>query len=86
MKFGNIVRIKPHDISKVTTLRKKVLAAKHMASLQLLCTAGGNRARLDARMEFKVLELLAKGGGSWSCTGLYLCSRVTYINLKTIIK
>jgi hypothetical protein len=30
-----------------------------MASLQLLCTVGGNQARLDARTEF---EILAKGG------------------------
>ena len=30
----------------------KALAAKHTASLQLLCTAGGNQARLDARNEF----------------------------------
>ena len=27
-----------------------------MASLQLLCTVGGNQARLDARTEFKILE------------------------------
>ena len=40
----------------------KVLSAKHTASLQLLCTAGGNQARLDARTEFKNLEPLAKGG------------------------
>ena len=33
----------------------KVLAAKHTALLQLLCTVGGNQARLDARTEF-VLE------------------------------
>jgi len=32
----------------------EVLAAKHTASLQLLCTVGGNQARLDARSEFKI--------------------------------
>ena len=40
----------------------KVLAAKHTASLQLLCTVGGNQARLDARTEFEILELSPKGG------------------------
>jgi len=32
----------------------EVLAAKHTASLQLLCTVGGNQARLDARSEFAI--------------------------------
>jgi hypothetical protein len=41
----------------------KVLAAKHTASLQLLCTVGGNQARLDARTEFKNLERSPKEGG-----------------------
>ena len=40
----------------------KVLAAKHTASLKLLCTVGGNQARLDVRTEFKNLEPSAKGG------------------------
>ena len=40
----------------------KVLAAKHTASLQLLCTVGGNQARLDVRTEFKILEPSLKGG------------------------
>ena len=51
---------------KITTLQRKadceqlqVLAAKHTASLQLLC---GKQARSDARSEFKILEALAKGG------------------------
>ena len=39
---------KDHD-----TAIAKVLAAKHTASLQLLCTVGGNQARSDARSEFK---------------------------------
>ena len=42
----------------------KVLAAKHTASLQLLCTVGGNQARSDARSEFEILERSLKGGGS----------------------
>ena len=46
----------------LTTCRSKVLAAKHTASLQLLCTVGGNQARLDARTEFKILEPSPKGG------------------------
>jgi hypothetical protein len=39
-----------------------VLAAKHTASLQLLCTVGGNQARSDARTECKILELSLRGG------------------------
>ena len=42
--------------------RSKVLVAKHTALLQLLCTAGGNEARLDARTEFEILEHSLKGG------------------------
>jgi hypothetical protein len=56
MKFGNIVQVETSRyLAKITTLqrpiaaRSKVLAAKHTASLQLLCTVGGNQARLDAR-------------------------------------
>ena len=54
---------------KITTLQRKadceqlqVLAAKHTASLQLLCTVGGNQARSDARSEFEILEPSPKGG------------------------
>ena len=55
-KFGNIVRVETSRyLTKITTLRKaarsNVLVAKHTASLQLLCTAGGNQAKLDARTE-----------------------------------
>jgi hypothetical protein len=56
-KFGNIVRVgASRYLTKITTLRRKaarsnVLVAKHTASLQLLCTAGGNQAKLDARTE-----------------------------------
>ena len=42
---------------------KIVLACRHMRSLQLLCTAGGNQARSDARSEFEILERSPKGGG-----------------------
>ena len=72
MKFGNIVRVETSRyLTKITALRRKadrksarskVLAAKHTASLQLLCTVGGNQARLDARTEFKILERSPKGG------------------------
>ena len=41
--------------------RNKVLAVKHMASLQLLRTAGGNQAKLDARNKF---ESRKRGGGA----------------------
>jgi hypothetical protein len=66
MKFGNIVRVETSRyLTKITTLRRpiaKVLAAKHTASLQLLCTVGGNQARSDAHSEFKILEPSPKGG------------------------
>src|SRR6266705_2297006 len=42
---------------------KIVLACRHMRSLRLLCTAGGNQARSDARSEFEILERSPKGGG-----------------------
>ena len=62
MKFGNIIRVETsRHLMKITTLQ--VLAAKHTASLQLLCTVGGNQARLDARTEFKILEPSPKEGG-----------------------
>jgi len=41
---------------------KTALARSHSRSLQLLCTVGGNQARLDARTEFKILEPSLKGG------------------------
>ena len=59
MKFGSVVRVETlRHLTKITALqrkasRNKVLAAKHMASLQLLRTAGGNQAKLDARNEFE---------------------------------
>ena len=56
-------------LTKITTLRRKadreqlrVLAAKHTASLQLLCTVGGSQARLDARTEFKISQRSPRGG------------------------
>ena len=68
MKFSNIVRVETSRyLTKITTLQRKaagskVLAAKHTASLQLLCTAGGNQATLDARTEFKIPERSPNGG------------------------
>ena len=51
MEFGNVVRVETSRyLTKITTLRRKddrcpqVLAAKHTASLQLLCTVGGDLA------------------------------------------
>ena len=55
LKFGIIVGVETSRyLTKMTILwrkaaRSKVLAAKHTASLQLLCTVGGNQARLGAR-------------------------------------
>ena len=69
MKFGSVVRVETLEhLTKITALRRKasknkVLAAKHTASLQLPCTAGGNHAKLDARTEFKIPERLLKWGG-----------------------
>ena len=40
----------------------KVIAAKHTASLQLLCTVGDNQARLDVCTEFEISQRLLKGG------------------------
>ena len=47
--------------SRILYVRQKVLAAKHTASLQLLCTVDGNQARSDARTECKILELSLRG-------------------------
>ena len=56
-------------LTKIMTLLRKadckqfqVLTAKHTASLQLLCTVGGNQARSDAHTEFKILEHSLRGG------------------------
>ena len=72
---GNLtISDKGHDTAEIA----KVLAAKHTASLQLLCTVGGNQARLDARTEFKILEPSPKGGveagraPSCNCHQLYM--------------
>ena len=55
---GNLtVFDKDYDAAEIA----KVLTAKHTASLQLLCTVGGNQARLDARTKFKILERSLKG-------------------------
>ena len=54
---------KDHDTVEDRSRTAEVLAAKHTASLQLLCTVGGNQARSDARTEFKNLEPSPKGGG-----------------------
>ena len=66
MTFGSVVRVETlRHLTKVTALqrkasRNKVLVAKHMISLQLLRTAGGNQAKLDAR---KWMWILLKRGG-----------------------
>ena len=69
MKFGNIVRVETSlYLTKITTLqrkadrksaRSKVLAAKHTASLQLLCTVGGDLA--SPRTVAKII-FLPEGG------------------------
>src|SRR6266705_4989201 len=64
IKFGNIVWVgTSRYLTKIKTILRKVLAAKHTVSLQLLCTVGGNQTRSDARSEFKILERSPKGGG-----------------------
>ena len=51
---------KDHDTMEEGRLRTaEVLAAKHTASLQLLCTVGGNQARLDTRSEFEIWHLIS---------------------------
>ena len=68
MKLGNTVPVETSRyLTKITTLsfksvRSKVLAAKHTASLQLLCTVGGNQASLDARTEFEITQRSLRGG------------------------
>ena len=69
MKFGSVVRVETlRHLTKITALRmkaskNKVLAAKHTASLQLLCTVGGSQATVDARAEFEISERSPKEGG-----------------------
>ena len=53
----------PGQLRQFSRATKKVLACSHSRLLQLLCTAGGNQARLDARTEFKISERSLKGGG-----------------------
>ena len=45
-----------------------VLACSHSRSLQLLCAAGGNQAKLDARSEFKISPEGGEAGHAQSCT------------------
>ena len=81
MKFGSVVRVETlRHLTKITALRRKasknkVLAAKHTASLQLLCTVGGSQATVDARAEFEISERSPKGGGeagrATGCTKLH---------------
>ena len=67
-----------YSFNLIVLVTKTILACRHMCLLQLLYTAGGNQARLDARTEFKNLEPLAKGGGgSRLCIELYLRIIVT---------
>ena len=75
MKFGNVVRVETlRHLTKITALqrkasRNKVLAAKHMASLQLLRKAGGNQAKFDARNEFESCQR-GEAGRVTGCTPL----------------
>ena len=48
---------------RLSLATRTVLACRHMRSLQLLCTVGGNQARSDARTEFEILERSPKGEG-----------------------
>ena len=68
-KFSSVVRVETlRHLTKITALwrkasKNKVLAAKHTASLQLLCAVGGSQATVDARAEFEISERSPKGGG-----------------------
>jgi hypothetical protein len=42
---------------------RTVLACRHIRSLQLLYTVGGDQARSDARSEFEISQRSLKGGG-----------------------
>ena len=85
MKFSNTVRVETSRyLTKITTLRRKadreqlrVFAAKHTASLQLLCTVGGSQARLDARSEFEISQRSPKGGGEAGRANE--CTKLLYI-------
>jgi hypothetical protein len=89
MRFGNIVRVETSRyLTKITTPVAKVLAAKHTASLQLLCTVSGNQARLDARTEFKILELSPKGGveagRAHHCSHAHHCTKPIVNNIPKV--
>ena len=42
---------------RLSLATRMVLACSHRRSLRLLCTVGGNQAKLDARSEFKFLHI-----------------------------
>ena len=63
-----------------------VLACRHMRSLQLLCTAGGNQARLNARTECKILEHSLKGGEAGRKHSCILRIYNNIITIKYIFK
>ena len=80
MKFSSVIRVETlRHLTKITALRRKasknkVPAAKHTASLQLLCTVGGSQATVDARAEFEISERSPKGGGeAGRATGCIKC-------------
>jgi hypothetical protein len=52
----------PGQPTRFSGATKKVLACSHGRSLRLLCTVGGDQARLDACTEYKILERSLKGG------------------------
>ena len=43
---------------------QRFLQPSRTASLQLLCTVGGNQARSDARTEFEISQRSPKGGNA----------------------
>ena len=64
---GNLIIFdKDHDAIEDRSRTVEVLAAKRRRWLQLLCTAGGNQAKLNVYR----IRNLRKGGGSSSCTWL----------------
>jgi hypothetical protein len=82
MEFGNIVRVETSRyLTKITTLRRKadrcpqVLAAKHTASLQLLCTVGGDLA--GPRTVAKYFFFSGGGGGGGEAGRAMHCNLTT---------
>ena len=56
------VRIQYDSPGQLTRFSGATKKCSHGRSLRLLCTVGGDQARLDACTEYKILERSLKGG------------------------